>query len=57
MTKTEKLKQMTELAEGLSESQKRNSDSLMSFCMNTIISGIEVAVSNCSDDDISDNAK
>ena len=57
MTKTEKLKQMTKLAEGLGEKQKRNSDSLMSFCMNTIISGVEVAVSNCSDEDISDSAR
>mgnify|MGYP003646722888 CR=1 FL=1 len=48
---------MTELAEGLGESQKRNSDSLMSFCMNTIISGLEVAVDNCSNDDISDGAR
>ena len=57
MTKTEKLKQMTELAEGLGESQKRKSDSLMTFCMNTIISGLEVAVENCQNEDISDRAR
>ena len=57
MTKTEKMKQVTEIAEGLSESQKIKADSLMSFCMNTIISGLDVAVNNCSSDDISGNAK
>ena len=57
MTKEEQLDEIIEIASGLGESQRIKADSLMTFCTNTVISGLETAISNCSSDDISVDAK
>lgn len=57
MTKKEQLGEIIEIASGLDESQGIKADNLMTFCTNTVISGLETAIRNCSSDDISVDAK